>query len=955
MNAKLLKTFLVILLFCSVVLAQNSVLPLTEQNINVSLLLSPENAKAHVTLSQIPTQFYRNNDTTITGNITIAWDTPGIRGNFYYSRFPNVASNLRTLSVFPGDSILDNEDPDNFIAFNVGNESITTGVYYCIIADSAFGADSTSIEFNMIIEHDLSANNFQPPVTQTGELSWTRSSTQTQTPYYHLIVSNKPMQLTDDDNDGNREVKGINVIYQAITSQSNHTYRAPDPSGFYNNSKSPRLASGNTYYWLLFNNYGNNPALSSDLISYSAVPSFVYDNPSTVQAAPQNLEPVSTNLTNLDTLRFQWSPVTGSDYHLYLYEEIEEDDNIGSFLIYDTTITTGDTSVSLNHLKQLLVNTNYYWNVTAENGNLFSASQIDSFAFSTVNSGKIKIETNAAISGNPDLARVNLEIQLLGSSPSFLTYLTDEKGRFSRELVAGNYRVSASKEGFSRLDSIVTILNNDSTDLVLNLVGNPTYFTGKIRIPSLDDIPRIKLLSQSVGDTMEIPGNLWSSQGASSEYTFRANVEPGNWTLFPIADGYKAAEGDTADTTIFFGNYLEIPFTFLLEEIESRIIVRVSDDTSGVIRDFNLTFEKDGNLQIINGANSPYFFEADPGIWIVTIQKNGYFSQSEQYQVEVFSRQDSDLDIIMIEAGNIRGITFDDSGQPLDIVTIRAEPRNALAREARTTSNITGNYGPLDLKPGNYQVFAEKNGYSTTDTLITITSNQSIFYNPVLIENKSFITGVITDTSGVPLSGARVNYLYDMGTGFSAPTDSTGRYLFAVPSDISIKVFATRTGYSTSDTILVTIPINQTDTLNFEIYKLNSIINGIVQTIDQSMLVPLANVIVSAIDTNTNQVISIDTTDQAGFYKLYADAGTLFIRAKKQYYITQQDTITLISGDSLVINFVLDKNYGSLSGLALTNTLSPVINLIVTATRTSTGSVLRDTTDASGAYAICAT
>ena len=72
---------------------------------------------------------------------------------------------------------------------------------------------------------------------------------------------------------------------------------------------------------------------------------------------------------------------------------------------------------------------------------------------------------------------------MLGSSPSFLTYLTDEKGRFNRELVVGDYSVSAFKDGFSQLDTVVTILNNDSTDLVLNLVGNPTYFTGKIRIP----------------------------------------------------------------------------------------------------------------------------------------------------------------------------------------------------------------------------------------------------------------------------------------------------------------------------------------------------------------------------------------------------------------------------------------------------------------------------------------
>ena len=46
----------------------------------------------------------------------------------------------------------------------------------------------------------------------------------------------------------------------------------------------------------LFNNYGNNPALSSDVISYGEVPDFVYDNPNTFQQAPQNLDPVNTSI-----------------------------------------------------------------------------------------------------------------------------------------------------------------------------------------------------------------------------------------------------------------------------------------------------------------------------------------------------------------------------------------------------------------------------------------------------------------------------------------------------------------------------------------------------------------------------------------------------------------------------------------------------------------------------------
>jgi carboxypeptidase family protein/flagellar hook capping protein FlgD len=947
MISKTLKAFIIIVLFVTAVSAQTIGLPFQKQNINLSLLLSPGNVKAAITLTQIPTKFYRNNDSTATGNITIQWDLPGINGDFYYSRFPNVAANLRSLTTFPGDSILDDDNLDNSITFNVWDDSVTTGVYYCIIVNRSQGVDSTSIEFNMIIDHDLSPSNFSPDTTQTGDLSWVSSSPYT--PYYHLIVSNKRLELTDDDNDGDREVKGINIIYQAITPNTSLTYRDSDPSGFYDNTKSPRLASGNTYYWILFNNYGNNPALSSDVISYGEVPNFVYDNPQSFQPAPQNLEPVSTSLTNLDTLQFRWSSVPGSNYHVYLYEEVEENNSVGSFLVFDTTITSGDTSVSILDANQLLVNTNYYWNVTAENSALFSASQIDSFSYSSVNTGKVRIETNVAIAGNPDLARVNIDIQLLGGNPSNLTYLTDESGKFNRELVAGNYTISAFKEGFNRLDTTVTIITNDSIDLVLNMTGNPTYFTGKIQIPSLTVIPKIKLLSPSLGDTMEVPGNLWYSGGTSAEYTFRANVMPGDWTLFPIADGYTAVAGDTADTTILFGDYLEIPFTFDLEEIPSRIITYVADDTGGVVYDFNLTFTKDANQQIFNGVNSPFIFPADPGIWTVTIDKAGYFSQSEHYQVEVFDRLDSRLDIIMIRSGDLSGTISDDSGQPLDFVTVEAIPQDALARYTQTTSAIDGSYN-LSLKPGDYQISAQKNGYSSADTLITITSQQTIIYNPVLIENKSFVSGVVTDTSGTPVLGARVNYLYDMGTGFSAPSDSAGNYLLAVPSNISVKVYATKSGWSTSDTITVNIPENQTETHNFIIYKLNSTITGTVETIDQSQLVPMSNVLISAIDTSTQQVIYIDTTDQNGTYKVFVDAGTFWVRAARQYYITQQDTITLNSGDSVSVDFIMNKNFGSVSGTVSTNLSAPLANQVVTARRSSTGAAIYDTTDENGAY-----
>ncbi|NNG26640.1 MAG: hypothetical protein HKM87_03890, partial [Ignavibacteriaceae bacterium] len=180
--------------------------------------------------------------------------------------------------------------------------------------------------------------------------------------------------------------------------------------------------------------------------------------------------------------------------------------------------------------------------------------------------------------------------------------------------------------------------------------------------------------------------------------------------------------------------------------------------------------------------------------------------------------------------------------------------------------------------------------------------------------------------------------------------DSSGAFLLSVPSNIEIKVYATKSGWATSDTITVTVPENQTQTYDFTIYELNSFVKGKVQTIDQSMLVAMPNVLISAIDTTSGQTIYIDTTDQNGDYKVFVEGGTFFIQAQRQYYITEQDTVTIINGDSAVVDFVLEKNFGSVTGTIQTNTSTAVANQLVTARRSSTGTLFQDTTDVNGQY-----
>ncbi len=937
-------TYFAIVVLGTIGRSAEQILPAKADQLNAGLLQSVLNDNAPVTLTRIPTRFFTNLDSSESGNIVIEWQESSVQlGDFYFSRFPNVAS-----GQFPRRIIPDTTPGDRKIVLNAGLDSLTTGIYYCIIVDAA-DPDSTSIEFNMVIEHHLSPGNFQPDTTTSGFLSWDPSHANT--PFYHVIVSNRPVRLDNIDQDPDNEVIGINVIYQAITSNTFITYRESDPSGFFDNSKTPRLASGNTYYWMVFNNYGNNHALSSQLVTFAEVPRFVYSDPASEQPPPINRYPVDTLVTNIDTLTFSWSGVGNSSYHFYLYEETEQSGNVGSYLIFDTTIVTGDTSFTLPAADQLLVSTNYYWNVAAENGPFYSESTVDSFRYENTGSGILEVHTQTDAPGNPPLARVNLRIINLNGPSSNITYLTNESGNFDRPLSESSYRILAGKEGFSTLDTVVNIIRSQTTRLDLSLQSNPTFFSGRIQIPGNSVIPGVKLVSETTGNTYSVLGELRLSDPQTSEYTFRANVSPDTWTIYPFADGFKAVIGDTISRSITFGEYVELP-VLDLETLPARITVNVTDDNNTGLHDVWLTFEKGLQQHTVFVTDFPFSFTVDPGSWTVRAEKQGYFSQAQQYQVEVADQQDVQLDVIMVRAGNLRGTTFSATGFPLPGVAVSAEPQDASGRAAQTNSNDAGVYGPLLLKPGTYRITAFKTDYSPAETTLTVTPYDSILYNPVLKENRSYVRGMIRNQFGAAVEGAIVHYIFGFSGGFSLPSDSEGNYILRVPSDVAISVFATRDGYATSDTVTLTVPENIIQQQDFVLFRLTSVISGIVKTLGAQNFDPLPGVAVSAVDTVSGQLIYRDSTDAAGHFKVYVDAGIFRILAEKEYYLKADRIVNVGSGDSLDIEFVLIKNYGTLHGKVLNGQGLPVSNVNIEARHTSSGLLSATVTDSAGKYSL---
>jgi hypothetical protein len=921
-------------------------LPFDHVQLNIGLIESELNAIAPITLTRIPTKFYTNRDSSSSGTVTIEWLQADKYGDLYYSRFPNVARAVNK------NSIQDNANNDRSIHFNVGQEGITTGVYYCVIADRN-NPDSTSIEFNLVIEHHLSPSNFTPTgeaLSSDGYMQWQASHTYT--PFYHVIVSDQKLRIEDIDDDPEYEVTGLNIVYQAITPNTSIGYRDADPSGFFDNTGSPGLASGKTYYWLVLNNYGNSPAMTSDVVTYLQAPSFRYSKSGTEQTKPLNLYPPDDAVIGQnDDLIFRWSSVDNAVYHLYLYEEREVEGNIASYLYYDTTLATGDTSFYLSQSGQILVNTNYNWNVTAENGQYYSASDLSTFEFAATGISTLEIKIRSDASGNPDLGRVNLDIRNINTPTSNIRYLTDESGYFEREVQSGTYRVTAKKESYFTGDTIISVASGLTHRLNMILRENATYFTGTVQIPDNAVIPSVNFRSAATGEQLSVFGQRKFAGENTSQYTFRANVVPGDWIIYPFAEGFRAATGDTLTSSIQLNDYLELPVLDLVA-IGSNIVVNVTDNSGRPLNDVTLTFTRGNTQQIIYATDLPYIFPAEPGIWTVSAEKEGYFSQADQYEVEVVDKQDSPLDIIMIRAGYIIGTVYDDQRDVVVDATIEATPLDVNGRYNSSNSRADGTYGPLFVKPGQYRLSVSKTGYSEADTTVTIAALDSLRYNPIITQFTSRITGTVYDEENNPVSEARIVYRLEDGSGSSVLSAGDGAYELGVPSNVALSVFAQKTGYATSDTIPFTLSEGETVTQDFILHQLSAIIYGEVKTIEGGKLVGLAGASVTVKDPVSQVVIYSDQSDKEGSFTVYCDAGTVQVHVEKLYYTSQYTTLTVTADQPAYVQFILalQADVGLVSGSVKSSDNQPMADQEVMAIRKSTGGVVREKTDPSGNF-----
>ncbi len=318
-------------------------------------------ASAGLTLIVYPSALVALDD-----EVTVAW-AEVVDGRLEYGRAPGVYTGV-TASHGVG-----------ALTFVPQSEGLAPGVYYCVVR--ALVGGECSGEFGLIVESPV----FPVPVAPqngsvlhetTTALGWDPVEG---VPYYHVVVSDSDIRIVEED--GHTTLTGANIIWQAITSGTSIQYGSVDPSGHFvvSNGESPPLMSGFDYRWLILNNYGNHPLLTS--LAGAGLAGFTVDVPAPMDP-PALLAPADSLSIVEDVIEFAWQPVAGAvGYRLYVYQKRAWGGGEASYPVWNGPANSPAAQVNA---ASFLVTGEYSWRVIALDQNGHGApSELRRFAYST--------------------------------------------------------------------------------------------------------------------------------------------------------------------------------------------------------------------------------------------------------------------------------------------------------------------------------------------------------------------------------------------------------------------------------------------------------------------------------------------------------------------------------------------------------------------------------------------
>ena len=644
-------------------------------------------------------------------------------------------------------------DRPGHLAFLPG-EQLSPGIHYCLLSGSA----GASNEFLLLVESTSAPATISPRTSQSGNGIETvdpvfRWHAVPGVPYYHLLLSDQPFRIQENE-DGELSVTGANIIWQAITAGTSLPYGAPDPSGSLPPAQTPPLVSGLRYNWLVLNNYGNHPALSS---AVTAGPSGFHVDVQPPFSAPLLTEPSPEAEVTCDPISFRWSRVPeAAGYHLYLYEILESDGSSAALPVFHTA--TGRTEYRLPAGGRLRAG-EHLWKVLAADDAGYGVLSLEGCFFYRTASATLAVHTrhDGGTSQDPSddaslpLAEVTVE-RLTGPGDS-RDLLTDENGYADIELPLGTYRLIGLLAGYrSAADTICLTDSGGTVTSTLTLSPNSAAVYGSTADAAGNPLPWVEVGAAPAG------GGEDHSAESDLNGAFRLQLEPGTWILSAARDGYLPPESRSVILPAGRQYDLDDPAAggpLILNPCRYHLSGQVTNPDGLPVWQAEVTIGN-GPVQYTDQTDAlgQYEFSIEPGTWTVNASKPGY-AQADPAMATI-TDTDMTTNLMLIPRASLVSGWVTDGQAGLADASVTAMP---LAGPSVTAATGPDGRFILSLLPGTYRLEPTAEGHLPPEPLF-FTLGRGEHYHDVelpMVPADASIGGRITSDGLIPLEGARVS------------------------------------------------------------------------------------------------------------------------------------------------------------------------------------------------------
>ncbi len=481
---------------------------------------------------------------------------------------------------------------------------------------------------------------------------------------------------------------------------------------------------------------------------------------------------------------------------------------------------------------------------------------------------------------------------------------TDSDGAYNFVLAAGNWLLSAEREGFlgARPQAVLVSRGDQISNVVVVLTERVSQLSGTVFGVETDagGFSSRPVLAGAVVEAIPTSGPVRRTETEEGG-AFVLDLGAGSYVVRALASGFLASP----PITIRVGYSESVVGVELdLIEPEASLSGRVVDPLGRPVAGASVWVDEASGSAgpvFITGGNARFSFQVAPGSRTVFASAPGFEQASVNIGLASGDHFEGVSPVLVPNAATITG-RIGRSGAPVPRAEILAESGD---ETASIPAADDGSYR-LGLRAGTWSISARANGFAPSQPVqIIVQSGQQVSsVNFDLRLQQAFLGGVVT-AEGAPIGAASV-----VITAGRAVTKTLTRTdgLFSVPvmPGLELSVSIERDGFVPQSVVLPPLGSQEERSLSIELASIGASVSG---RVTDSGGVPLSGAVVSA--TQDDNLWEVET-DFAGAFELALEPGAYEISGSRTGYEAETRQVILAIGERRTgVDYSLDERFGA--------------------------------------------